>query len=68
MNKTGIAGAQACAKGLSHTFGVNHALAGTPQAVLQQLMGHSNPNMTARYMKVVDAELREIVCKTWTRQ
>ena len=67
MHAARITGAQASAKGLRHTFGVNNALAGTPQAVLQQLMGHASPNMTARYMKVVDAELREIVRKTWQR-
>ena len=66
MASAEIAGPQASAKGLRHTFGVNHALAGTQQAVLQRLMGHANPIMTARYMQVVDDELRAIVRRTWT--
>jgi len=65
MRDSGITGPQACAKGLRHTFGVNHALAGTQQAILQRLMGHANPAMTARYMQVVDDDLREIMQKTW---
>lgn len=65
MAAADIVGPQACAKGLRHTFGVNHALAGTQQAVLQRLMGHANPIMTARYMQVVDDELRAIVRRTW---
>ena len=67
MAEARIAGPQATCHGLRHTFGVNHALVGTPIGVLQKLMGHAKSDMTQRYMDVVDDDLREILRRTWPK-
>jgi len=43
---------------LRHSFVSIHAAAGTPQAVIQKIVGHANPSMTAHYLHVNEQTAR----------
>lgn len=45
---------------LRHTWVSMHAARGTPQAVIQDSVGHSNPAMTAHYTHVSEATARDV--------
>lgn len=45
---------------LRHTWVSLHAAKGTPQAVIQASVGHSNPAMTAHYTHVSEATARDV--------
>ncbi len=45
---------------LRHTYASIHAREGTPQALIQDNMGHNNPAMTEHYMHVSDETARRI--------
>jgi integrase len=45
---------------LRHTWVSLHAAAGTPQAVIQNVIGHSNPAMTAHYTHVNEDTARQV--------
>ena len=45
---------------LRHTYASIHAAYGTPQAVIQDNMGHSSPGMTAHYEHVSDETARRV--------
>jgi integrase len=45
---------------LRHTWVSLHAAAGTPQAVIQNVIGHSNPAMTAHYTHVNEETARQV--------
>lgn len=45
---------------LRHTYASIHAESGTPQAVIQDNMGHSNPAMTEHYQHVSEATARRV--------
>ncbi len=47
---------------LRHTYVSLHAEAGTPQAMIQANVGHSNPSMTAHYTHVNEAAARQVAC------
>jgi integrase len=49
---------------LRHTWVSLHAAAGTPQAVIQNVIGHSNPAMTAHYTHVSEDTARH-TAKAW---
>ncbi len=46
---------------LRHSFVSLHAQAGTPQAILQKLAGHSNPMMTEHYTHLDEGSARQMV-------
>ncbi|WP_293617378.1 tyrosine-type recombinase/integrase [Ponticaulis sp.] len=65
MERAGIAGAQACPRGLRHYFGVFADSQGIPQPVLQRWMGHAKLESTAIYRQAVGEEeqsLAERLC------
>ncbi len=45
---------------LRHTWVSLHAAAGTPQAVIQNVIGHANPAMTAHYTHVNEDTARQV--------
>ncbi len=45
---------------LRHTWVSLHAMSGTPQAVIQESVGHSNPAMTAHYTHTSDEAARKV--------
>ena len=45
---------------LRHTWVSLHAAAGTPQAVIQNVIGHANPSMTAHYTHVNEDTARQV--------
>lgn len=45
--------------GWRHSYGINMSLSGCPTTVLQDLMGHSTPEVTKIYNMFNDAQLRE---------
>ena len=45
---------------LRHTYASLHAKYGTPQAVIQKNMGHSNPGMTEHYQHVSEETARRV--------
>lgn len=45
---------------LRHSFVSLHAQAGTPQAILQKLAGHSNPMMTQHYVNLSEQSARAV--------
>jgi integrase len=46
---------------LRHSFASHHAMAGTPLRALQELLGHKDGRMTARYSHLTDSYLRAAV-------
>ncbi len=42
-----------------HTLGTRLINSGVPQHVVQKLLGHASPNMTAHYARIHDATIRE---------
>ncbi|MFV0275806.1 MAG: tyrosine-type recombinase/integrase [Parahaliea sp.] len=67
MQRAGIEGKQATAKGLRHGFGVAMVTAEKPLPVhiLARLMGHSDPKTTEIYLQVVGQEYRDLVLAAW---
>ena len=53
-------GIQCTPSTLRHTWVSMHAARGTPQAVIQDSVGHSNPAMTAHYTHVSEATARDV--------
>lgn len=49
---------------LRHTWVSLHAAAGTPQGVIQNVIGHANPSMTAHYLHVNEDTARH-TAKAW---
>lgn len=45
---------------LRHTYASLHAASGTPQALIQENMGHSNPAMTEHYQHISEATARKV--------
>jgi integrase len=45
---------------LRHTYVSIHAMSGTPQAIIQGNVGHSNPAMTAHYTHTTDEAARRV--------
>jgi integrase len=45
---------------LRHTWVSMHAAAGTPQAIVQDSVGHANPSMTAHYTHVSESTARNV--------
>ena len=68
MEKAGIFGIRACARGLRHSFGVQRILSGIPAATVQLWMGHSSLKYTAIYTKTMGAEDRSLARLSWKRE
>ena len=60
-----IAGAQACPKGLRHTFAVHALLSGVPVTVVQRWMGHSRLETTQIYLSVGGDEEYHLAASMW---
>ena len=65
MEKAGIKGLHATARGLRHGFGIWCAIKGIPVSVIQDLMGHSDVQTTMIYVNFVGIEKREMVSRIW---
>ena len=65
MESAGIAGPQACAKGLRHAYGVAAVAAGVPLPTIAAVLGHSDITTTAIYTTAVGAEARDLVARMW---
>ena len=66
MKEAGIAGVQACPKGLRHGYGVHATRTGVQLHMLQKWMGHADMKTTAIYATAVGREEREIAERMWT--
>jgi site-specific recombinase XerD len=58
--KAGITGKRVSAHTLRHTFGVSWCLNGGDAYSLQRLMGHSTPEMTAKYVNFATGDLARL--------
>ena len=67
MQRAGVSGPQASAKGLRHGFGVSAIQAGVPLNLVQKWLGHANIRTTAIYANAVGEEERQIASLMWGR-
>ena len=67
MDKGKISGAQACPKGLRHSFAIEHKLLKTPETSIAKWMGHANTAMMAVYGEAVVEEERELAERLWKK-
>ena len=65
MKRAGIAGPQACPRGLRHSFGVAAVQAGVPLTTITAVLGHADVSTTAIYTTAIGAEARELVSRVW---
>ena len=66
MRRAGIAGPQACPRGLRHAYGVAAVAAGVPLPTVAAVLGHASLDTTAIYCTAIGAEARELVSRVWT--
>ena len=65
MRAAGIAGPQACPRGLRHSYGVAAVAAGVPLPIIAAVLGHANLQTTAIYTTAIGAQQRELVARVW---
>ncbi len=65
MEKAGIEGEHATAKGLRHGFGVHAVQVGVPLNLLQKWLGHADIATTAIYADAMGEEERGIASRMW---
>ena len=65
MAAAGIAGPQACPRGLRHSYGVAAVRAGVPLPTVVAVLGHASLDTTAIYTTAIGAEAREFVARVW---
>ena len=65
MSAAGIAGPQACPRGLRHGYGVAAVTAGVPLPSVAAVLGHASLETTAIYTTAIGAEARELVARVW---
>jgi integrase/recombinase XerD len=65
MWEAGIAGPQACPKGLRHGFGIHATRVGVQLHMLQKWMGHTSMTTTAIYATAAGREEMEIAARMW---
>ena len=63
MHQAGIAGPQACPRGLRHSWGVAAVQAGVPLTTIAAVLGHADVATTAIYTTAIGAEARELVAR-----
>lgn len=68
MACAGVAGRQACPRGLRHGFGVGAVAAGVPLDVMQRLLGHASVETTTIYTEACGPEQRALVARFWRRK
>lgn len=66
MTAAGIAGPQACPKGLRHGFGIAAVTAGVPLPTIAAVLGHADIATTAIYTTAVGVEARGFLAKMWS--
>ena len=66
MTEAGIAGPQACAKGLRHAFGIAAVSAGVPLPTIAAVLGHADISTTAIYTTAVGIEARSFLSRMWS--
>jgi len=67
MERAGIAGPQACPKGLRHAFGIAAVTAGVPLPTIAAVLGHADIATTAIYTTAVGIEARTFLARMWER-
>lgn len=65
MDRAGIAGPQATAKGFRHGFGVHMVMRGVPLTVIQDIMGHSSIRTTEIYLLALGVQKQTMVLQAW---
>ena len=65
MERAGIAGPQACPKGLRHAFGIAAVTAGVPLPTIAAVLGHADIATTAIYTTAVGIEARTFLARMW---
>ena len=65
MDRAGIAGLQACPKGLRHAFGIAAVTAGVPLPTIAAVLGHADISTTAIYTTAVGIEARTFLARMW---
>ena len=65
MDRAGIRGKQATAKGLRHGFGIAMLQANVPLHIVSDLLGHADSKTTEIYLKAVGLERRSLVMQAW---
>lgn len=65
MATAGIAGPQACPKGLRHGYGVHATKRGVQLHMLQKWMGHASMKTTAIYATALGPEEQEVAKRMW---
>ncbi|MEZ4995100.1 MAG: site-specific integrase [Saprospiraceae bacterium] len=65
MDKAGISGLKATARGLRHSIGVTLAQEKVPLHVIQQILGHASIKNTEIYTHIVGKERREMISRVW---
>ena len=65
MREAGIAGEQACPKGLRHGYGIHAIRNGVPLNMLRKWMGHASISTTAIYTNALGPDEQEIAARMW---
>lgn len=65
MQRAGIDGPQASAKGLRHGYAAAGVQAGIPLTVIGDVLGHASPSTTAVYARLSGQEARTLVARLW---
>ena len=65
MADAGIAGPQACPRGLRHSYGVAAVRTGVPLTTIAAVLGHAGVSTTAIHTTAIGAEARELVSRMW---
>lgn len=65
MSRAGVAGRQACPRGLRHSFGVGTLQAGVPLNLVQRWLGHARISTTAIYADASGPEEAAFAARFW---
>jgi integrase len=65
MQRSGVAGRQACPRGLRHAFGVGSLQAGVPLNLVQRWLGHARISTTAIYADASGPEEAALARQFW---
>lgn len=66
MEKAGISGPMACAKGLRHAYGIHAALARVPETRIKKWLGHAHLATTEIYLDMAAPEDRAMARRMWS--
>ena len=65
MQRAGIDGPQASAKGLRHGWAIAALEKDVPLSTIGDVLGHANPSTTTHYARATGREARELVSRLW---